>query len=145
VPYRQISTPSQLVAKHGCTYRRDFPRQLNILGHAHLALVERALEVCLANRLAAVCLLIDQSDQAVLYLEVHLKAFLDLVLEVAARLDAELLATAVTSVHTRYNLSCMNLHALRWRARKQTYGFGGFGSKSTFSIFRMSSAGSPQK
>lgn len=76
------------------TYRRNLPGQINILGQAHLALVEGALKVSLLNRVAAICVLVDERDESVLDLEVHLEAFADFLLEVAGSLDAELLATA---------------------------------------------------
>jgi hypothetical protein len=82
VPYCRVSISSTTRGK-GCTYWGDFSGQVNVLVHAHIALLERALEVGLANRLAAVRLLVDQSDQAILYLQVHREALLNLLLEVA--------------------------------------------------------------
>jgi hypothetical protein len=75
-------------------YRRNFPWDVDVLGESHLALVERALEVCLADGVASICLLVDQGDQAVLDLQVHFEALLNLLLEVTRGLDGELLATS---------------------------------------------------
>lgn len=66
-----------------CTYRRNLPGQIDILGQAQLALLQRALEIRLLNRVARIALLVDQGDQAVLDLQVHLRALANLLLEVA--------------------------------------------------------------
>jgi hypothetical protein len=78
------------------TYRWDLPGQRNILGKSHLALIKRALKIRLSNGVATIGFLVDQSDQAILDLQMHLKALLDLVLESACGLDAEGLTTVVT-------------------------------------------------
>jgi hypothetical protein len=135
VPCPSISTTSSQTLRQEGTYRRNLPGDVDVLGERHLALVERALEVRLANRVAAVGLLVDEGDEPVLDLQVHHEALLDLVLEGARGLDGELLTTA--------DVSAMSL--CRSLLLCETYGFGGLGSRSAFSIFRMSSAGSPQK
>lgn len=76
------------------TYRRNLPGQADVLGEGHLALVQRALEVCLADGVASVGVLVDEGDEAVLDLQVHREALLDLLLEVTRRLDGERFATA---------------------------------------------------
>lgn len=76
-----------------CTYRRNLLWQVDILGELHLALLQWALEVRLANGVASIRLLVDECNQAVFDLEVHLEALANLLLEVACCLDAELLAT----------------------------------------------------
>lgn len=102
----------------GKTYRWDFTGQRNVLGQAHLALVERALEICLADGVATVCFLVDEGDQAVLDLKVHLEALLDLFLEGAGRLDTECLTTGVAlasrSSHVVLLRCAMRDIRLRW-------------------------------
>jgi hypothetical protein len=75
------------------TYRRNLPRQINILGQAQLALLKWAFQIRLLDRVACIALLVDQGDEAVLDLQVHLRALTDFFFEVARRLDAQLLAT----------------------------------------------------
>jgi hypothetical protein len=71
-------------------YRWDLHRQINVLGNAVIALLKRALQVRLANRVAPVGLLVDERDKAVLDRQVHLEALFDLLLDVAAGHDVEL-------------------------------------------------------
>jgi hypothetical protein len=97
VPCPSISTTSSQTLRQEGTYRRNLPGDVDVLGERHLALVERALEVRLANRVAAVGLLVDEGDEPVLDLQVHHEALLDLVLEGARGLDGELLTTADVS------------------------------------------------
>lgn len=80
------------------TYRRNLGRQIDVLGQAQLALLQRALEVRLLDGVACIAFLVDQGDEPVLDLQVHLAALANLLLEVARRLDAQLLATVVLSV-----------------------------------------------
>ena len=91
VPWHAVST--LLYSSQLETYRRNLPGQINVLGQAHLALLERALEVTLLYRFATIRVLVDECDEAVLDLQVHLETLTDLLLEVACGLDAELLAT----------------------------------------------------
>ena len=77
------------------TYRRNFARQINVLGQAQLALLQRALEVCLLDGVAGITLLIDQGDKPVLDLQVHLAALDNLFFEVAGGRDAQLLTTII--------------------------------------------------
>ena len=70
------------------TYRRNLSRQIDVLGHAQLALLQRALEVRLLDGVACIALLVDQGDKPVLDLQVHLAALANLLLEVTRRLDA---------------------------------------------------------
>jgi hypothetical protein len=77
------------IREHRVLARRDLRRQINVLGEAHLALLERALEVAFLDRLAPVGVLVDQGDEAVFYLEVHFETFVDLLFEGAGGFDAE--------------------------------------------------------
>ena len=70
------------------TYRWNLAGQINVLGQAHLALLERAFQVRLANRLTQVRGLVNQSDQAVFDLEMHITT-LNLIFEVPLCLDRE--------------------------------------------------------
>jgi hypothetical protein len=65
------------------TYRRNLGRQIDVLGQAQLALLQRALEVRLLDGVACIALLVDQGDEPVLNLQVHLAALANLLLEVA--------------------------------------------------------------
>lgn len=93
-------SPNSMITAQECTYGRNLARQFNVLGQAQLALLQRALEVCLLDGVARIALLVDQGDQPVLDLKVHLAALLNLFLEVARGLDAQLLTT-VPSVSMR--------------------------------------------
>lgn len=64
-------------------------RDLDLLGQRHVPLLERALEVDVADLLAQVGLLVDQPDQAVLDLEQDLGAVLDVLGEGPVGDDAE--------------------------------------------------------
>jgi hypothetical protein len=89
VPYcESVLSPNATLATT-CTYRGDFAGQSDVLGQAQLALLERALEVGLLDRFACIALLVDERDEAVLDLQVHLGSLDNLLLEVAAGLDAE--------------------------------------------------------
>ena len=81
------------IGEHSVCAWGNLAGQVDVLGEGHLALLERTLEICLANRVAAIGLLVDEGDEAVLDLEMHLEALLNLVLEVTAGLDGESLAT----------------------------------------------------
>jgi hypothetical protein len=96
VPCSHISAASH-IQRDGGMYRRDLPGDVDVLGERHLSLVERALEVRFANRVAAVGFLVNEGDEPVLDLQVHLEALLDLVLEGARGLDRELLSTTNVS------------------------------------------------
>ena len=87
---KQDKQTRHVKTRRACTYRRNLPRQLNILSQAELALLQRTLEIRLLNRVARVALLVDQRDQSVLDLEMHLGALADLFLEIARRLDSQL-------------------------------------------------------
>ena len=76
------------------THRRNLPGQIDILGQAHLAFFERAVEISLLNRVAAICVLVDERDEPVLDLEVHLEALADLLFEITCCFNRERLATA---------------------------------------------------
>jgi hypothetical protein len=89
-----ISMNPNLSVRRRGTYRWDLSWQVNILGHAHVALLQRTLEIRLANRVAPVRLLVDERDEPVLDLQVHLEALLDGLVDGAAGLDAELGAAA---------------------------------------------------
>jgi hypothetical protein len=91
VPCCIVSTPSFPSKLE--TYRRNLPGQINVLCQAHLALLKRALEVSLLDRFATVRILVDECDEAVLDLQVHLETLTNFLLEVASGLDAELLTT----------------------------------------------------
>jgi hypothetical protein len=62
--------------------------QVHVLGQLHLAFLERAFQVALLDRVAEVGILVDESDEAVFDLQVHLAA-LYLFAEVALCLDRE--------------------------------------------------------
>ncbi len=68
-------------------YRRDLPGKIDVFCQIHLALLERAVEISFSDSITAICLLVDQGDEAVFDLKVHREAFFDLVLEVAFCLD----------------------------------------------------------
>lgn len=68
---------------------RDLLGQLDVLGQGGLALLDRALEVDVLDLAAEVGGLLDDGDQAVLDLQVHLGAFFDVFGEVTAGGDAE--------------------------------------------------------
>ena len=74
------------------TYRGDLPGQIDILGQLHLALLQWTLKISLSNRVAAVCLLVDERDETVFDLEMHHEAFTDFFLEVACSGDGKFLA-----------------------------------------------------
>lgn len=79
--------------KNKKTYGRNLVGQLHVLDQRHRALLQRALEIDILDIVAQVCLLVDDADQAVLDLQVHLGAFFDIFAEQTARLDRERLAT----------------------------------------------------
>jgi hypothetical protein len=70
--------------------------ELDVLGQRGLALLDRALEVDVLDGIAEVGSLLDDGNQAILDLQVHLGAVFDVLREVAAGSDAEDLA-AVSS------------------------------------------------
>ena len=77
------------------TYRRNLGRDIDVLGELHLALLQRALQVCLLHGLARVGVLVDESNVlVVLDDEMRLGAILDLLLEVALGDNAKSLASA---------------------------------------------------
>lgn len=65
------------------TYRRNLPGNINILADGPLALFNRAVEIGLAHCVAAVGVLVDERDEAVFDLEVHLEAFFEGLFEIA--------------------------------------------------------------
>ena len=77
------------IRKHRVLARRDLRRQIDIRGQAHLALLERALEVTFLDRLAPVGVLVDEGDEAVFDLQVHFEALVDLLFEGAGGFDGE--------------------------------------------------------
>jgi hypothetical protein len=78
-------------------YWRDLLGKVDVLGELHLALLERALQVCLLHRLARVGILVNQGNQVVISdRKVHLGALLDILVEFALGRDAECLAPANT-------------------------------------------------
>lgn len=83
------------VCEDGVFSGRDLLRQLDILGQGQLALLDRALEVNILDRVTQVGRLPDDGDQAVLDRQVHLCAVLDVRGDVAAGGDGEGLAAAV--------------------------------------------------
>lgn len=80
------------VREDGVLSGRDLLRQLDVLGEGGLALLDRALEVDVLDGVAQVGGLLDDGDQAVLDLQVHLGAVLDIFGEVTAGGDGENLA-----------------------------------------------------
>lgn len=74
-------------------YRRDLGRQVNILRNLHLASLQRALEVDVANLLAQIRLSANKSDKAVLDSQQDVGALLDPLLDLALCVDDQLLAT----------------------------------------------------
>lgn len=86
------------------TYGRNLLGKFNILGQAHWALLERALQVDILDVLAKVRLLIDDTDQAVLDLQVDLCALLDVFVEDTRCLDRESGATVMSN-------HCMSVNA----------------------------------
>lgn len=77
------------------TYWGDLPGQIDILCQLHLALLERTLEISLADRFAAIRLLVDERNEAVFNLKVHLETLADFLLEVAGGGNREFLASMV--------------------------------------------------
>jgi hypothetical protein len=77
------------VCENGVLSRRDLLGELDVLGQRGLALLDRALEVDVLDLVAKVGGLLDDGDQAVLDLQVHLGAFFDICREVTAGGDAE--------------------------------------------------------
>ena len=69
--------------------RRDLLRQVHLFGQLRLAVVDRALQVHVLDRVAQVGRLLDDGDEAVLHLQVDVGAALDRGGEVAAGGDGE--------------------------------------------------------
>lgn len=78
----------------GEAHRRNLPGQIDVLGQAHLAFLERAVKVSLLDSLTSICVLVDERDDAILDLKVHGETLANFLLEVARGLDAKCLATA---------------------------------------------------
>lgn len=114
-----LPTPSSpaLSTSSANTYRRNLPGQINILGQAQLALLERALEIRLLNGVTRIALLVDQRDQTVLDLQMHFGALADFLLEVTGCLDGELLAAVSMSVRS---LSRGRATLEAWHSRRYT-------------------------
>lgn len=74
-------------------YRRNLLGDIDVLGQLHLALLDRTCHVGFLDRFAEVGFLVDERDEAVFDLEVHLRAFVDRFLELARGRDAEGLST----------------------------------------------------
>lgn len=89
------------------TYGRNLLGKLDILGQAHWALLERALQVDILDVLAKIRLLVDDADQAILDLQVDLCALLDVFVKDTRCLDRESGAT-VMSNHS------MSVNAQSW-------------------------------
>ena len=79
----------QCISRQSKTYRRNLLGQLNILGQRHGTLLERALKVDVLDVVAEIGFLVDDTDQAVLDLQVHLCALLDILVEDARSLDGQ--------------------------------------------------------
>ena len=81
------------VCEDGVLSGRDLLGKLDVLGQGGLALLDRALEVDVLDLVAEVGILLDDGDQAVLDLQVHLRAIFDVLRKVTAGHDAEDLTT----------------------------------------------------
>ena len=85
------------VCEDGVLSGRDLLGKLDVLGQGGLALLDRALEVDVLDLVAEVGVLLDDGDQAVLDLQVHLRAIFDVLRKVTAGHDAEDLTTVAWS------------------------------------------------
>jgi hypothetical protein len=122
------------VCEDGVLSGRDLLGELDVLGQRGLALLDRALEVHVLDLVAKVGGLLDDGDQAILDLQVHLGAFFDICREVTAGGDAE--------GHTAV-VSCQQKRAYD-REYLKTYALGGLGFRSTLLRSRISSLGLSQ-
>jgi len=77
------------IGENGVASRRYLTRQVDILGQFQLALVKWALQIHLLNLITQVRFLVDEGDEAVFDLKVDLRAFLDVLGEVAFCGDGE--------------------------------------------------------
>jgi len=77
------------VGKDGVLSRRNLLGKLNILGQAHGTLLKRTLQVHILDVLAKIGFLVDDANETVLDLEVHLGAFFDVFSEDSRCLDCE--------------------------------------------------------
>ena len=76
------------------TYRRDLTRQVNVSRNVGYALLQRALLVDVLHLLAQVLAAVDQADGAELDRQHRVRVLLDLLGEVARRLDGQGVPTA---------------------------------------------------
>jgi hypothetical protein len=75
-----------------CTYRRNLPRDIDVLGDFPLTLLDRAVEIGLAHCVATIGVLVDEGNQTVLDLQVHLETLFERLLQVSGSLYGKLLA-----------------------------------------------------
>lgn len=142
-PYRPVSMCAGKFAEYMfLTHRRDLIWQIDILGQAHLSLLQWALQVHILDRIAQVCRLPNDGDKAVFDLKMNLCPFFDVLGESTVGSECEGRASVHKSVWCA-GLLCSSLHVQAARY-EQTYAFGGFGERSTFVISRMSWSGSAQ-
>jgi hypothetical protein len=94
-PYHLLAMSSTLQSLWEA-YRRDLLGEIHILCQAHVALVERALQVNLANGFAQIGLLVDQGDQTVFDLKVHFGALFDFLFKGSGSFDGQSLAAKHT-------------------------------------------------
>lgn len=69
------------------TYRRYLLGDIDVLGQRHFALLDRARQICLLHRLAQIRFLVDQSNESIFDLKVHLGALVDRVFQLARGCD----------------------------------------------------------
>lgn len=93
------------VGEDGVLSGRDLLGKLDVFGQSSLALLDRTLEIHVLNGVAQVGILLDDGDQAVLDLQVHFGALLDVLREVAASGDAEDLAAVFLLVRAKVNVA----------------------------------------
>jgi len=82
------------ISEDGVLSRWDLLWKLDILLDSHLALLEWTLEVDVGDSVAEIGSLSDDGDQAILDLQVHLGALLNVLVEVTRRSDGECATTA---------------------------------------------------
>lgn len=75
------------------TYRRNLLGKINILGQLHGTLLQRTLEIDILEVVAQVGFLVDDANQAILDLQVHLCALLNVLGQNARGLDGQSDAT----------------------------------------------------
>lgn len=84
---------STFYRRQNFTYRWDLPRQVDLLLHRNLALLQRTVKIDVLNLLAEVDLLPEEGDQAILDLQEHGSTVRDLLLQGTFGFDGEGLAT----------------------------------------------------